>query len=113
VPAVRQKLHLSPCPNFRSRLSPPITDPTVPNGGSVEPGVADIATNAQTTLAYSENTATPPFGFTDGRYAAALALLGNYIAGGFGTTAGANGGAPVSGTPLTEQQTLLTHPPHG
>ena len=45
-----------------------ITDPTVPNGGSVEPGLAqafpeheiglpNIAFGAQTTLAYSENSA--------------------------------------------------------
>jgi hypothetical protein len=39
-----------------------ITDPTVPIGGSVEPGVAHIATGAHTTLAYSENSNAPSFG---------------------------------------------------
>jgi hypothetical protein len=47
---------------------------------------------------------------TEGRYAAALTLLANYMAGGFATTAGGNGGALVSGTPHTEHQSLFTRP---
>ena len=50
---------------------------------------------------------------TEGRYAATLALLGNYMAGSFATTAGGQGGTLISGTPQTDQQPLLTHPPHG
>jgi hypothetical protein len=41
-----------------------------------------------------------------------IAVLGNYMAGSFLTTAGGHGGALVSGTQI-EQQLLLTHPPHG
>jgi hypothetical protein len=58
-----------------------ITDPAVPNGGSVEPAVSDITLGAHTTLAYSENGNAPGLGATEGRNAAALALLGNYMAG--------------------------------
>jgi hypothetical protein len=86
-----------------------ITDPVV-NGGSVERGVSDFTFGAHTTLAYSENSTTPSVGVTEGRYAAALALLGNYMAGSFATTAGGHGGTLVSGTPQTEQQSLFTHP---
>jgi hypothetical protein len=68
---------------------------------------------ARRRLAYSQNSNAPSLGAIKGRYAAAVALLGNYIAGIFSTAAGGNGGAPVSGTPQTEQQSLLTHPPHG
>jgi hypothetical protein len=73
-----------------------ITDPTVPSGGSVEPGPAqsfprqgidlpNIAFGAQTTLAYSQNTAGTGGTLTvsDGRHAASIALLGNYMAGSF------------------------------
>jgi hypothetical protein len=69
--------------------------------------------SAQTTLAYSENSfvGRSSLGMTDGRHAATIALLGNYMAGSFATTAG-NGGTLISGTPQTEQS-LLTHPPHG
>jgi hypothetical protein len=71
-----------------------IVDPTVPNGGSVDSGAVltfdahsgidlpDIAFGAQTTLAYSENGTGTGSTLTvaDGRHAAAIALLGNYIA---------------------------------
>jgi len=89
------------------------TDPPVPNGGSVELRVSDITSGADTTLAYSENNTAPSLGATEGRYAAALALLGNYMAGTFATTAGGQGGTLISGTPQAEQQSLLTRPPHG
>jgi autotransporter passenger strand-loop-strand repeat protein len=100
-----------------------IVDPTVPNGGSVYGGpgptfnahsgidLSDIAFGAQTTLAYAENRAPPASGVTELRYAAALTLLGNYMAGSFATTAGGNGGALISAAQT--QQPLLTHPPHG
>ena len=89
-----------------------ITDPGVVNGGGVEPGVPDITLGAQTTLAYSELSPATGLGATQGRYAAAIALLCNYMAGSFATAAG-NGGMLISGTPQAEQQALLTHPPHG
>ena len=68
-----------------------ITDPGVVNGGSVELAPAqafpqhgidlpDIAFGAQTTLAYAENSAnTGMLTVSDGRHAATIALLGNYI----------------------------------
>ena len=59
-----------------------ITDPAVVNGG-VEAGVPYIAFGAQTTLAYSESSTALSLGATEGRYAAALALLGNYMAASF------------------------------
>ncbi len=72
-----------------------------------------IAFGAQTTLAYTENkTGTGgTLTVTDGRHAATIALLGNYMTGSFVTTADDHGGTLVSATPQTEQQ--LTHPPHG
>jgi hypothetical protein len=93
----------------------------VVNGGVVLDGVAhaspgsgldlpDIGIGAHTTLAYSENNTAPGLGLTEGRYGAALALLANYMAGGFATTAGGNGGALVSSMPHTEHQSLFTHP---
>jgi hypothetical protein len=98
-----------------------ITDPAAVNGGSAELGntptlpqqgigLPNIAFGARTTLAYVENSTAPGLGMSEGRYAAAAALLGNYMAGSFLTAA--------HGTLVTEvqqlgQQPLLTHPPHG
>jgi hypothetical protein len=48
---------------------------------------------------------------SDGRHTAAIALLGNYMAGCFVAVADGHGG-----TLITQGQTgqpLLTHPPHG
>ena len=84
-----------------------IIDPAVPNGGSAEPGqsfprngidLPDIAFGAQTTLAYSENAAGTGGTLTvnDGRHAAAVALLGNYMAGSFVTAADGHGGTLVT-----------------
>jgi hypothetical protein len=86
-----------------------IVDPTVVNGGSVELGPAqafprhgldlsDIAFGAQTTLAYSENSADTggTLTLTDGRHAAAIALLGNYMAGSFVTAVDDLGGTLVT-----------------
>jgi len=99
-----------------------ITDPAVVNGGSVVSRPAqpfpragidlpNIAFGAHTTLAYSQNAAGTGGTLTvrDGRHAAAVALLGNYIAGSFVIGADGHGG-----TLVTEAQTgtapLLTHP---
>jgi hypothetical protein len=92
-----------------------IVDPTVPNGGSIESfpshgiEVPNIAFGAHTTLAYSENSPVPNLGVTEGPYAAALALLGNYMAGSFATAAGGQGGTLVTQASQIEQP-LLTHP---
>jgi hypothetical protein len=101
-----------------------ITDPAVSNGGSVQSLAAfafpqrgidlpDIAFGAQTTLAYAANAAGTGGTLTvsDGRHTAAIALLGNYMAGSFVAVADGHGG-----TLIKEGQTgqpLLTHPPHG
>jgi hypothetical protein len=102
-----------------------VTDPGVANGGSVDAGAVrtfdahsgidlpDIAFGAQTTLAYAANAAGTGGTLTvsDGRHAAAVALLGSYMAGSFVAAADGHGG-----TLVTEAQTgqpLLTHPPHG
>jgi hypothetical protein len=103
-----------------------ITDPTVPNGGSVEPGPAhnfpqggvdlpNIAFGARTTLAYAENAAGTGGTLTvsDGRHAASIALLGNYIAGSFVIAADGHGGTLISEVQQTEQKPLLAHPPPG
>ena len=103
-----------------------IIDPGVVNGGSVEPGpvqtcprdgvdLPNIAFGAQTMLAYSEN-GTDTGGtltVTDGRHAAAIALLGNYMAASFATAADGHGGTLVTESTQTVQPPLLTHPPHG
>jgi hypothetical protein len=92
-----------------------IVDPTVPNGGSIVSfpshgiEVPNIAFGAHTTLAYSENSPVPNLGVTEGPYAAALALLGNYMAGSFATAAGGQGGTLVTQASQIEQP-LLTHP---
>jgi autotransporter passenger strand-loop-strand repeat protein len=101
-----------------------VTDPVVISGGSVESGavlavdahsgidVPDIAFGAQTTLAYAENGARigGTLTVTDGRHAAAIALLGNYMAASFAMIADGHGGMLVKETPQTGQQPLLTHP---
>jgi len=102
-----------------------IVDPTVPNGGSValvltqtfpQSGIdlPDIAFGAQTTLAYSQNAAGTGGTLTvsDGRHAAAIALIGNYMAGSFVVAADGHGGTLVTEERL-DQQPLLTRPPHG
>ena len=71
----------------------------------------DIAFGAQTTLADAENSADTGGTLTvkDGRHAAAITLLGNYMAGSFLTTADGHGGTLVTQVQQTEQQPLLTH----
>ena len=84
-----------------------ITDPGVVNGGSVGPAepfprhgidLPNIAFGAQMTLAYSENTADTAGALTpsDGRHAASIVLLGNYMAGRFVTTADGHDGTLVT-----------------
>jgi len=100
-----------------------IRDPIVPNGGSVATGLAhtfpragidlpNIGFGAQTTLAYAENAAGTGGTLTvsDGRHAASIALLGNYIAGSFVATADGRAGTLVTEASQGTQQPLLTHP---
>jgi hypothetical protein len=72
----------------------------------------NIAFGAQTTLAYAENAAGTGGILTvsDGRHAASIALLGNYMAGSFVTAADGHGGTLVTETSQAGQQPLLTHP---
>jgi hypothetical protein len=99
-----------------------IVDPVVPSGGAVEIGTVqtfprngidlpNIAFGAQTTLAYSQNAAGTGGTLTvsDGRHAAVIALLGNYIAGSFAAGADGHGGTLVTEA-LQNAQPLLTHP---
>ena len=101
-----------------------IVDPTVPNGGSVTPAnsatlprqgidLPNIAW-AQTTLAYTANAtgAGGTLTVSDGRHAARIALLGNYMAGSFATAADGHGGTPISEA-QAQSQLLLTNPRHG
>jgi hypothetical protein len=97
-----------------------IFDPVVPNGGTAEPfpqqgvDLPNIAFGAQTTLAYAANANGNGGTLTvsDGRHAASIALLGNYMAGSFAVTADGHGG-----TLLTEASQnapmLLAQPRHG
>jgi hypothetical protein len=101
-----------------------ISDPDVPNGGNVQfansgtfprQGIdlPNIAFGAQTTLAYAANAAATGGTLTvgDGRHAATIAVLGNYMAGSFVTTADGHGGTLIS--EAQAQQPLLTNPRHG
>jgi hypothetical protein len=101
-----------------------ITDPAVPNGGSIQSSAAstfpqhgvdlpNIAFGAQTTLAYSEN-ATGTGGtltVSDRGKAASIVLLGSYMAGSFVAAAEGHAGTQVTQA-QPQQQPLLTHP-HG
>jgi hypothetical protein len=102
-----------------------IIDPTVPNGGTVSSDtinssmphsgidLPDIAFGAHTTLAYTANAAGTGGTLTvsDGRHTAAIALLGNYMAGSFVAVADGHGGTLI--TQGLTGQPLLTHPPRG
>ena len=94
------------------------------NGGTVSSDTAassmphsgidlpDIAFGAQTTLAYAPN-ATGTGGtltVSDGRHAAAIALLGNYMAGSFVATTDGHGGTVITQAQPQQQPPLLTHP---
>ena len=71
----------------------------------------DIAFGAQTTLAYSQNAtgAGGTLTMSDGRHAASVALLGNYIGGSFVAVADGHGGTLVTQA-QPQQQPLLTRP---
>ena len=49
----------------------------------------------------------------DGFQGANIALFTNYMAASFVAATDGNGGTLVTEKPQTEQQPLLTHPPHG
>jgi hypothetical protein len=68
----------------------------------------------QTTLAYAANATCTGGTLTlgDGRHTAAIAVLGNYMAGSFVTAADGHGGTLVSEA-QAQQQLLLTNPRHG
>jgi autotransporter passenger strand-loop-strand repeat protein len=113
--------------SFLSLTGTVIKDPVVPNGGSVNSDMVkssmphsgidlpDIAFGAQTTLAYAQNGAGEggTLTVTDGRHAAAFALLGNYMAGSFVAVTDGHGGTLITEANPQQQQPLLTHPPHG
>ena len=113
--------------SFLSLTGTVIRDPVVPNGGSVNSDMVkssmphsgidlpDIAFGAQTTLAYAQNGAGEggTLTVTDGRHAAAFALLGNYMAGSFVAVTDGHGGTLITEANPQQQQPLLTHPPHG
>jgi hypothetical protein len=72
-----------------------------------------IAFGAAPTLAYAQNGGKTGVSLTaaHGAHAAVIALLGNYMAATFVTTADASGATAVGGTRQTaEQQPQLTHP---
>jgi hypothetical protein len=97
-----------------------IVDPAVPNGGSAQTfprnglDLPDIAFGAQTTLAYAANANgnSGTLTVSDGRHAASIALLGNYIAGSFVVTADGHGGTLLTEASQNAQQ-LLAQPRHG
>ena len=74
----------------------------------------DIAFGAQTTPAYAENAVGTGGTLTvsDGRHAASIAPLGNYIAGSFVAAADGYGGTLVTEASPAEHRPLLTHVPH-
>ena len=100
-----------------------ITDPAVPNGGSVAArpsrgnglDLPDIAFGAQTTLAYAANADGTGGTLTvsDGRHAASIALLGNYMAGSFVTAADGHGGTLLTEASQLAQAPLLAQPRPG
>lgn len=71
-----------------------------------------IGFGANTTLGYCENSSDTggTLSITDGTHAAAVALLGNYMAASFVTAADGHGGTLVTEAPETAQQPLLSHP---
>jgi hypothetical protein len=99
-----------------------IFDPSVSNGGSVVASATstfphggidlpNLTFGAQTTLAYAENNAGTGGTLTvsDGRHAASITLLGNYIAGSFVVAVDGHGSTLVTGAQPREQ-TSLTPP---
>ena len=74
--------------------------------------VPNIAFGAQTTLAHSQNSADTggTLTVTDGRHAAAIALLGNYMAGSFVAAADGHGATLAAETLQAHQPLPLSHP---
>jgi hypothetical protein len=74
--------------------------------------LASIAFGAPTTLGYTENSTNTGgiLTISDGDHAASIALLGNYIAASFVTTADGHGGTLVSEAAHVDQQSALTKP---
>ena len=72
----------------------------------------NIAFGAPTTLAHSQNSADTggTLTVTDGRHAAAIALLGNYMAGSFVAAADGHGGTLAAETLQAHQPPPLSHP---
>jgi hypothetical protein len=103
--------HRSGRPQRRQRSARPIR--AFPRDGIDLP---NIAFGAHTTLAYAANAAGTGDTLTvsDGRHAASIALLGNYVAASFVTTADGHGGTLVREAPQAAQQLILTplNPPH-
>jgi hypothetical protein len=103
-----------------------IVDPAVVNGGSVDTravnaqalrngvDLPNIAFGPQTTLAYTANAADAGGTLTvsDGRHAASVALLGNYMAGSFAAMGDGHGGTLVVEAQQADQQLLLAHALH-
>jgi hypothetical protein len=95
-----------------------IVDPAVPNGGSAQTfprqglDLPDIAFGAQTTLAYAANAngAGGTLTVSDGRHAASIALLRNYMAGSLVTAADGHGGTLLTEASQLAQPTLLAQP---
>ena len=75
----------------------------------------DIAFGAQTTLAYAANAngAGGTLTVSDGRHAASIALLGNYMAGSFVTAADGHGGTLLTEASQLAQAPLLAQPRPG
>jgi hypothetical protein len=95
----------------------------VVNGGSVETGptsafprngvdLPNIAFGAHTTLAYSEDDdgTGGTLTVTDGRHAASIALLGNYMAASFVAAADGHGGTLVANIGQSEEPPILANP---
>jgi len=89
-----------------------ISDPPV---AQARIDLAQTGFGVHTTLGYSENSSDTggTLSVKDGTHIAKIALLGNYTAASFVIAADGHGGLLISETPQTEQQSLLTHPPHG
>ena len=92
-----------------------ITDPTVPKWRRrrklpvARHRCAEYRVRRVHDARFSAKTPAPNLGVTEGPYAPAVALPGNYMAGSFATTAGGQGGTLVTQASQIEQP-LLTHP---
>jgi hypothetical protein len=95
-----------------------ITDPMVVNGGGVQPAPAQTFPRHGIDLpgiAFGDNAdAGGTLTVTDGRHAAAIAFLGNYMATSFVTAADGHGGTlTTEGTQTANQLVPLTTPHTG